>query len=681
MDLTPVMARKIAAYKEEEGVSRLKKEDFAYTAEVRYDYMHSGIWDTLANGWKIWRLGIRSDGARSLNVIFTEFRLVRGVRIFLFDPLQKNTLGAYTYLNNRPYDVLAVEPVPGDLLFIEMQAPPFVTDPGKLCVGLVGHAFKDDGMGDRTKDGWFGLSGSCNPDIKCYDDPLYSLVKNAVVRIIYAGKERCTGTLLTNTRNDGRSFLLTAQHCIKTEYLANTAVFFFEYESPYCNGPDGRNHKSVSGGTLKATTNKELDFSLIELSEEVPFYYHPFYAGWDVTGSSTQGSFCIHHPQGDVKKIAIDDDQPETGDFGEGFDANTHWLISNWETGTTEKGSSGGPLFNTEGRVIGSLTGGDAACGNSINDYFQKISHAWKDYPDSTRQLSCWLDPLKSSVKTMKGYDPYGEFWLSGDTLSNVEKNDSLILSGKGFSWGYVSGHNSERVETLAERFVVSGEKFLLGVMARIAKAYAVSDTSSVTLCLWNGTDPDAGPTIQENIQIVDFAGGTSGFMEFDSIVAVTDTFFVGFRLSYSPPQDTFALYYAQRDPGDLNTAFILRNGKWIPMNDTLAYGISVSLALDPVLYDSVPSKPGSNIPYMEDSLMIYPNPARVGIWIAFRHSPSGAVSVRLIDAVGHVVLAQSYAEVKNPFYFSWGIPLQGVYVVQVITGGHSENQKLLLYY
>jgi lysyl endopeptidase len=680
MDLSLVMAEKAAIIREDGGMSRYKNEEFAYTTEVRYDYMQSGVWDTLGNGWKIWRLGIRSGGAHSLNVIFTEFRLERGVRVFLYDPRQQYTLGAYTHLNNRSYEILAVEPLPGDLLIIEMQVPPFVLNPGKLCVGNVGHAFKEVGYESPLKDGWFGLSGPCNPDIRCYDDPLYSLVKHAVVRIVYAGKERCTGTLLTNTRNDGRSYLLTAQHCIKTEYLANTAIYFFEYESPYCDGPDGRNHRSVSGGTLKATTSKELDFSLIELSEEVPFYYHPYYAGWDATGSSPTRGFCIHHPQGDVKKIAFEEDPPVTGDFGEGFDASTHWLIADWETGTTEKGSSGAPLFNAEGIVIGSLTGGDAACDNSVNDYFQKISHTWDDYPDSARKLSCWLDPLKSSVKNMGGFDPYEEFWLSGDTICNLGGEESVTLSGKGLSWGYISGHNSNSVEILAERFIVPGKRYMLGVTAGIAKSYTGSDTGSVTLCLWNGTDPHHVPVIQEIIPITDFANETNSFIEFDSVVAVTDTFLVGFQLSYGSPQDTFALYHAERDLQDSNTAFIFRNKEWIPMNDTSAYGISVSLALSPVLYDSVPRKPWGDIPYMEDSLMVYPNPAREGIWIAFKHSPEGPVTVKLFDAVGHAVLAKTFASVVNPFFVSWDMHLQGAYVLHIITGDHAENQKLLLY-
>jgi hypothetical protein len=135
-----------------------------------------------------------------------------------------------------------------------------------------------------------------------------------------------------------------------------------------------------------------------------------------------------------------------------------------------------------------------------------------------------------------------------------------------------------------------------------------------------------------------------------------------------------------ERDIHDFNTAFIGRNEKWIPMNDTGAYGISVSLALSPVLYDTVPLEPGSDIPYMEDSLLVYPNPAGEGLWIAFKHSPEGEVTVKLFDAVGHAVFVRTFAEVANPFYVSWDASLQGVYLMQVINGDYTENQKLLLF-
>ena len=76
---------------------------------------------------------------------------------------------------------------------------------------------------------------------------------------------------------------------------------------------------------------------------------------------------------------------------------------------------------------------------------------------------------------------------------------------------------------------------------------------------------------------------------------------------------------------------------------------------------------------------MVYPNPAREGAWIALKHSPAGEVAVRLYDAVGHRVFERTFPEVTNPFYFSWDMSLQGVYMIQVITGDYTGSQKLLL--
>jgi lysyl endopeptidase len=662
------------------SASRLKSSDFSFTSDVQFNYTGSGVWDTLEDGWKIWRIGLHSAGASALGIIFSDFRLEKGVRIFLFDPLQQFVLGAYTSANNKPYGILAAEPVPGDMIFIEMQVPPFIIDPGDLTVGTVGHVFT--GREGKEKDGWFGMAGACNPDIQCYTDSLYTLVKHAVVRIVYAGKERCTGTLLANTRKDSRPYVLTAGHCLKTEYLANTAVFFFDYESPWCGGPDGRNHKSVSGGTLVASADSMLDFALVELSEDIPFYYHPCFAGWDASGEATPGAFCIHHPWGDVKKIAIEDDEPVTGNFGEGYDKNTHWQVEEWEVGTTEKGSSGAPLFNTDGRVIGSLTGGDAYCGNSVNDFFQKISETWDNYPDSTQQLSCWLNPLKNSIETIKGYDPYAAFWLTGDTLMNITKEETFTTADTGLLWGSVSGHNSDLNETMAERFVVDGRKYLLGVDMDITSAYTESGDQTVTLCLWNGTNSNVAPVVEEALPIIDFVSSARSFIEFDSVVAVTDTFFVGFRLTYAIPQDTFALCHVSRTGNALNTAFIARNHDWIPMNDPSVYGISVSMALFPVLFDSLPAKPRYEIPAMDDYLMIYPNPVKAGsgLRVAFKENPADAVTVRIFDLSGRLMVEKHYPDVANPLYVWWDASMKGACIIQVISGQHVENHKLIIY-
>ncbi len=219
--------------------------------------------------------------------------------------LQQNILGAFTDLNNKPIQVLATGSIPGDMLIFELQVPSYIKKDIRLTIAGIGCDFAEKAGQKQLKDGWFGLSGDCNVDINCNTDKSVQLVKNAVVRIVFLGDERCTGTLLNNTRLDGRNYVLTASHCINTENEANTALFYFTYESPYCSGPDGSNSHSVSGATIRAGSDK-MDFTLLELLDPVPVNFHPYYAGWDNTSSAPSSAYTIHHPQGDVKKISIE---------------------------------------------------------------------------------------------------------------------------------------------------------------------------------------------------------------------------------------------------------------------------------------------------------------------------------------------------------------------------------------
>lgn len=379
---------------------------FAKPFVVDLSTENSGVWDTLQNGDRLWRLCVKSKGAYSINVIFSEFELPEKAQVFIYSIDSIDILGAYTSENNSSSNVLAVAPVSGEEIIIEYYVPFNTAYCGKLKIGQISHDYKGIFCKNQIKDGAYGQSGSCNIDINCETNTVLQTIKRSVCRIIMGGSYLCSGALINNTSFDGTPYFLTANHCTGQPY--NTWIFYFNYESPTCGGTDGSTSKTISGCTLYATTS-DLDFCLVRMNNVPPLSYHPYYAGWDRT-YAPQYCFGIHHPSGDVKKISYESDAPPIGSYdlpSIGYDQNTHWVIG-WDYGVTEGGSSGSPLFNEYGEIVGDLTGGGSSCSNPLsNDYYATIFNSWDDYSSPYEQLKYWLDYIGTGAEYLDGYDPY----------------------------------------------------------------------------------------------------------------------------------------------------------------------------------------------------------------------------------------------------------------------------------
>ena len=388
--------------------SRLKHARFSHEFKLANTPDNSGTWTTLNTGQRVWNLAISSPGAYSLNLVFEKFRLPSGGKLFVYNYESDRVLGAYTEKNNKVSGRFAIEPLAGDELIIEYIEPLNPEFEAELELGRIYHDFKNifqvlNSKSFNTK----SSSGDCNVNINCPEGLDWQVEKRAVCHITYRGWI-ATGALINNSKKDGRPYILTAHHVISEQAVAEQAIFYFNYEAETCEESSGSKSQSISGANLRATTDG-LDFTLLEMSSIPPSIYQPYYAGWDRSGDVPSQTVCIHHPNGDVKKISIDYDSPETDTYSDSdytFNPNTHWLIVNWELGTTEGGSSGSPLFDTQYRIIGDLTGGDASCSNSVNDYYAKFSESWDTYPAKENQLKYWLDPDNTGVLALDGYNP-----------------------------------------------------------------------------------------------------------------------------------------------------------------------------------------------------------------------------------------------------------------------------------
>ena len=116
----------------------------------------------------------------------------------------------------------------------------------------------------------------------------------------------------------------------------------------------------------------------------------------------------MHHPGGDIMKIARNDQASTKVPFNFNGNATTQmWLISDWDYGVTEGGSSGSILMNENELIIGQLAGGQAACaGTDDNDRFDvygRMDVSWNSGFNASQRLRDWLDPGNTAVQSFIG--------------------------------------------------------------------------------------------------------------------------------------------------------------------------------------------------------------------------------------------------------------------------------------
>lgn len=402
-----------------DAIRGIKNRRIASEIPVSLNPERDGTWEGLPDGTRIWRLGLRGAGARALGIVFTRYFLEEGARLFLFDPMMKKVLGAYTHQNNKSTAILPVSYLPGGELIIQLELTVGLVNYGELQVGTVRFAHLPVFQDKSLNDDYFGRADTCNVDINCPPGTNLQELKRSVVRMV--NDELCTGVLINNTKEDGKPYIYTAAHCVFDRFTGEyqPCVFYFNYESPSCDGPDGNDQFSIAGATLVATGDTSenprdadsLDFALLELSVTPPDSFKVYYAGWNRSPTPAQNTTTIHHPRGDVKKVSRDDDPPETSYHQDNYLPElvkfSHWRILEWDLATTEWGSSGCPLFDQNLHVVGTLTGGAANCVNRVNDYFTKFDYAWDYYDAPSKQLKHWLDPSPGTgAMTLDGWKP-----------------------------------------------------------------------------------------------------------------------------------------------------------------------------------------------------------------------------------------------------------------------------------
>ena len=388
---------------------------FGFNHPTHINSASNGTWIQAKNGDLIWLVRIKCPEALTINLAFNQTEIPAGNELYVYNPDKSFILGKFT--QEHLYEgQLGTELVPGDEIIIEYYVPAN-NEKGHVQLNNVTHGYR---TAREFHEKAFGSSGNCNLNVNCPQGGPWQLERNGVVMLVSGNSGFCSGSLINNTLNNGKPYVLTANHCFSNPA---TWVFRFNWQSAGCNNPASEpTFQSLSGGVLRARASAS-DFCLVEITGglqggTVPAAFTPYFNGWDNSGNTPTSAVGIHHPSGDIKKISFENNPLISTTFG-GSPANSHWGVTSWDEGVTEGGSSGSPLFDQNHRIIGQLHGGASACGAAVlSDEYGKISYSWTPAnSDSTNQLKYWLDPTQSNATFVNGYDPSGGVPIQVDPI------------------------------------------------------------------------------------------------------------------------------------------------------------------------------------------------------------------------------------------------------------------------
>jgi hypothetical protein len=366
--------------------------DFTQEVAVNSSATNPQDWTVLTDGSRIWRTEVSSANAMGLRVHLQGLSLPAGAQLVAYSPEQPMAGTAITAASLNGEQEVWTETILGDKVVVECQLQPGV-DPAKVLFSVTGvsHLFQLPGV---APDMAVVPNTPCENDVTCY--PAWATVASGVARMGFVENGNsyvCTGCLLNTVPTTYTPYFLTANHCILSQTVASTLELWWFYQTSSCNGtpPLLNQVPHTSGGADFLATFGPNDFTFLRLRQSPPAGAQ--YLGWSAGAPSVgTAASIVHHPGGNPTKISL------------GTVANTEsyfWDIQ-WNSGVTEQGSSGSPLFNSNLQVIGQLYGGNSSCVNPSGiDQFGRFDVT---YP----RIAQWLQPAAAKTIGLSGNLGFG---------------------------------------------------------------------------------------------------------------------------------------------------------------------------------------------------------------------------------------------------------------------------------
>jgi lysyl endopeptidase len=343
-----------------------------------------GAVEATADGGYVYSAELSSPGAVGLRVQFAGFNLPAGAAIYLYSE-DGQVFGPYSGKGPMGSGEFDSHTLASDSVTLQLRQ----TGPASQS-SMNSTRFQIVGLGHirpRFMEGECSYNEGCVVNAACDSDAAVADAEKAVAHMLFRSGGSyyiCSGGLIADTdTSNNLPLFLTANHCIGRERDASSLENFFQFAASGCGDTSlcEASYTSLRAefdrtlGASIVSTGKNADYTLLRLAENAP--PGTVSLGWNSTPvASSNGTdlFRISHPGGAPQSFSQHD-----------VDANaptcTAWprgdrIYSRDVIGATEGGSSGSPVVNSAGDIVGQLSG---ACGTNLSDNCDASNNATVD--------------------------------------------------------------------------------------------------------------------------------------------------------------------------------------------------------------------------------------------------------------------------------------------------------------
>ena len=330
-----------------------------------------------------WSGVVRSPDASALRIHFIDVDLPEGTEMYVYSR-DGMAFGPYTGRGPNGTGDFWSNTVAGAEVIVQLRAG--ANGSPRFTIAGVGYLTPEFAMANHlrpvtnaanTKPCSF--NANCTVDAACgTENSAVNTARDAVAHILFASGAYlyiCTGGLVADSDTGTNiPYFMTANHCISRSSEASSLETFFFYYATVCQSCPDPGAANTTGSTI-VSAGRSSDYTLLRLSQNAPS--GAAFLGWSstaVANSNGTNLYRLSHPKGSPQAYSehvVDTSKGTCQSWPRGA-----WIYSRDIYGATEGGSSGSPVVNGAGQLVGQLSG---ACGFNVNDVCDTQSNATVD--------------------------------------------------------------------------------------------------------------------------------------------------------------------------------------------------------------------------------------------------------------------------------------------------------------